>query len=411
MPSDSQNPVHPPPDESPAEALTGTGIAESIEKNQTVLPGRRMLLEQPAPAPKVVDRMAPVGPREGWLPIEPRPVKTEESAEPVKLEVQEFGGKVIRLEQELPAPPKAERHTQFHERVENEDEEERRTGEGRSWGKERRPQPLKWFLAIGVSVIALIVAAFLLLPLINREGKTETARVIPKMEDAPSTDVNPTIVRLLTMQPEGMEIYRKFATATEAKQVIPLIRNSSEVGELVLERWQPTGIPANWRPSDKSIWSGEIMNGTPYAILRGSLPSGAPFNAIFFLEGDRLMLDWKSTTGYGSARFSELAEGGGDAREIRGLLSPDGYYNDACPETVFQSYRLDSPDGQEFVWCYVPRTAPLNQALFDMFVGGNIVRDSRQSINATLHLVRGPFGSRPNQWLIGDTPVFHWISP
>jgi hypothetical protein len=402
------------PDVTPGDEWDDAASAGSeAHAGLAVLPRRRSVTDKDnfsteassTEAPERVQRVA----KEGGLRIEPRVSRSVETGEPGVLKVQEITGEVIRLEQEVPGPPKVERLTKFHEREARDEDEERVGRVSREWG-EARPHARRWIFIMGGTVSVLIAGTFLAVTSINEPPERANPAAAPALESPESVENTP-MFRLFMKDAEAARIYREFARAGKPEDVLPLIKDPDGLRDVVVENWHPLAVPADWQPGARAKWMTEEVDGQPHGIYTGNLPDGSPFAAWFSLEKDRLLLDWKATTAYGTARFSELATGTGDTREIRGRLLPGRYYTAAWPEADYQSYLLASPDGKESVWCYAPRESAVQSAIIHRVTGGEIIRDTLAFVCVTIHLARGPEGSLPNQWQIQDVLRFHWISP
>jgi hypothetical protein len=122
-------------------------------------------------------------------------------------------------------------------------------------------------------------------------------------------------------------------------------------------------------------------------------------------------LDWKASTGYGSADFAALAAGTGSASEIRGWLKQTDYYTSVFPEAEFQSYRFSSPDQNTSIWAYSRRDSDSHREIDMHFKGGNIIAGSDEAKKFTLRLERGSEGAAPNQWAVAELLHKEWIEP
>lgn len=122
-------------------------------------------------------------------------------------------------------------------------------------------------------------------------------------------------------------------------------------------------------------------------------------------------MDWKATTGYGTAPFEKLTLGEGDASEIRGWLLTASFYTAVFPEADFVSFQLLSPDRREPLWCYARRGTLESQSLTTLFPHGEIIEERNTSQKVTLMLERGDGQGLPNQWLVGKLLHKQWISP
>ncbi|MES2440887.1 MAG: hypothetical protein V4584_17610 [Verrucomicrobiota bacterium] len=383
-----------------AEGSTGQNAA-----TQSALPPRRTVADRASEASKDARENGNNG-----LRIEPNVFRSETSDSTVRLEVQELGSSVVRLEQTAPAPPKIERLVKFHERPTKEKDEGPSKGENESWGTHRRHSP-RWIIGAGVGVVAIVILVMLLLPFINApnaaRSNTESASVTIEENIEGMEALN----LLLARQPEAMQIYRTFATATSADDVLPLMRDAKTLGKTLREHWRPLGVSKQWTPAEDSSWTVAEISGHPCGVLEGTLPDHTGFTACFTNDGNRLLLDWKATSAFGTATFAQLEQGGGDTSEIRGEISTSEFYSATWPEADYQSYRLIAPDGETAVWCYARRQDQTDRLIVPLFNQGEIVQEAQTSRRVTLRLERGPEGALPNQWLIGEVLHIDWIAP
>lgn len=346
------------------------------------------------------------------LRIDSNLTRAEPSEIPVRLEVQEINGSVIRLEQMEPAPLKVPRQVTFHERPVHEHRDGKSRGESASWGFAHR-HPTLWILGAGVGVVSIVIAAMLLLPSINApnaprvdpEGPQSRVVIEEKVEGVEAMN------QLLTKQPEAMQIFRAYATATYADDIVPLVRDGTALQETLRKHWKPLALPKQWAPVAESTWAVLELGGQACGLLQGNFPDQSKFSAYFTNDGDRLMLDWKATAAFGTATFGQLEKGRGDPAEIRGDISIADFYSTTWPEADYQSFRLIAPEGDIAIWCYARRGDPTNAKISQHFRKGEIIEEVLGSQKITLRLERGPAESLPNQWLIGEMLHIDWVSP
>ncbi len=370
----------------------GWGDADGIaSKNSgrlgSGLPPRRTARERPAPTP-----------RTGSTEVAQR------------LEVQEISGSVVRLNHQAPAPLKVPRLPTFIERPPLEDHPERPRGENRQWGATHR-RPNHWILGAGVLVVAIVVVTLMLLPSINAPN---AARAI----QAPAVAILEEKIQgmdvlnvLILQQPEAMQIFRAYATASHVNDLVPTIRDGHALRETLRRHWRPKELSKRWAPAADSTWNVLELSGHPCGVLEGTFPDQTKYSAYFILEDGRLLLDWKATAAFGTASFGQLEKNTGDPGEIRGEISHAEFYSSLFPEADYQSYRLLSPDGQIAIWCYARRGAVPNQVISPLFHKGDLDMEVQQSRKVTVRLEQGPDGALPNQWLIGDVLHLDWVTP
>jgi hypothetical protein len=378
------------------------GLHANFDTAATVLPPRRQKIEHRSAAPSEKP--------EAGLRIESRiqPRESDESAP--RLEVQEFNSSVVRLDPEEPASARVPRQFTFHERPNRKEDDPVRAGEGREWGRSRK-QSFRWMIGTGIAVVALVVASMMMLPKINKPNAARPTdagqATVPEARDTATEALN----AMLVLQQEAEQVFRKFASARIADDVLPLVRDAKTVEPLIRRNFRPVGVPKSWIPGDDTEWSVFDAGGVQYGILQGTLPDFSRFTAYLALINGQLVLDWKATTGFGSATFDELALNQGDPSEIRAVIAPSGFHTAAFPETDYQSYQLVSPDKEKSIWGYARRGERASAELSRLFYSGEIIQGGNQPQRVALRLERGPSGSLPNQWLIAEFLQKDWLIP
>lgn len=338
--------------------------------------------------------------------------RAAETDSPRRIEVQEISGAVIRLEESVPTPPRVARQVAFHERGVRAESEKNPRGEGREWGLADQNSK-RWLLGAGVTVGVIVILSMVLLPMFNEMNATPTDpdKGSYKVENEEKIEGMEALDRLLLKQTEAMQIFRSYTQASRFEDIVPLLRDGTAMKEILRAWWRPMGISRQWSPAPDSAWTLVELEGHPCAVLEGNLPDHSKFAAYFTNEGNRLLLDWKATSGFGTASFGDLKQNKGDPTEIRGLISAAEFYNSAWPEADYQSYRLVSPDGENAIWCYARRDNSNGARIGELFRKGEIVEESQSSRKITLRLGRGSEDAQSNQWLIGEMLHIDWLAP
>jgi hypothetical protein len=367
----------------------------------TILPPRR------APAERVDS--APADLSGAGLRIEPNVARRDIGDDSPRLEVQEISGTVIRLEQTDQGPPKVARQVVFQERLH---EEKKTLGEGRDWGIAQKFS-MKWALLIGTGVTCVILLALMMLPSINKANAARTT--LPgqdmKVIEEESVDGMDAVNALIAKQPEAEQMFRSYLTAKVPGEALPLLLNADSISDVFRKNWKQSGVGKDWAPSPDTEWQVMKSGTRPYALLEGTLPDFSKFSACFVTQHGKLLLDWKATTGYGTATFDELSKKQGDPREIRGHLSQTNFYTTIWPEDEYQSYQLLAPVGETSVWCYARRTEKAGGVCADLLRTGEILDQAQGSRKITVHLAPGPTGALPNQWQIMEVVHTDWLTP
>lgn len=374
------------------------GLHPNFDAAATILPPKRQRTDE-----------APGRANEG-LRIESTQIRRENSEPAQTLEVQQIDGTVVRLAPEEPSVEKMPRHIAFHERPAREVEEPARRGEGKEWGRSRK-QSFRWILGLSAVVVAMVVVGLMMLPSINKPNlarKGESGPVYVPDKDSKGTEA---LNAMLGRQGEAEQVFRKYASAQVADDVLHLIRSPRLVEPLLRAAFKPGTVDKDWVPGDNTQWSVFEVGNIQYGILEGRFPDFTNFAAYFIFGDDQLLLDWKATTAYGSSGFDALALGKGDPTEIRGRLSPSGYYSAVFPESDYQSYQLISADKEQAIWCYASRDGEAHAKLTPIFKSGDILQSAPTEQKVTLRLNRGPEDALPNQWVIAEMLHKDWLIP
>lgn len=321
-----------------------------------------------------------------------------------KLEVQEFHGDVVRLEPEETDAARMPRHVVFHEKPTNHDALAL-AGEARDWGSSKR-QPIFWILGTGVVVTSVVVGAILALPLINKPTRSNESEwlVEPVANGEAMAD-------MLSHKGEAWRAFREFLTAPSIEAMLPLTRNSAEVSDLIKAKRRMPKLPPDAPPLKIDSWTACENQSLTYAILTITLPDYSKFEAYFTVIDGRLVMDWKASTGYGTADFAELLMNQGNPAEIRGWIEESEFYTGAFSENSHQAYQLASPDRQQVIWAYARRGSGIHQSLRTLIKGGYILEGGKEAQKVTVRLDPGPGGSLPGQWAIVELLHKEWIAP
>jgi len=256
----------------------------------------------------------------------------------------------------------------------------------------------------------LVVGAMAMLPRVNRANAVQhqPGQMELVIEQDDFGDGPAQISKMLRRQGDAERVFAEVATATTLEKLLPLLRDPEAVRPLI-ERAGKMGSGQSQRQGGG--WAAKERDGLVYGVLEGTLEDFSEFKAYFVEEDGQLRMDWKASRAYGSASFSDLQQGRGDASEIRGWLARMDYYSIAFPEHRYQSYRLVSPDELETLWVYAERGSDVNDALNRHFKGGQILQGNPDDGKMTVRLARAPQEAMPNQWLLVELLHKEWIAP
>ena len=287
-------------------------------------------------------------------------------------------------------------------------------GERGDWGKKTGKGSMLWMGVTGVGVIALVVAAVVLSQRISKKSRggeeSMYSKLAPIAKEAPDSAEDLQMLEMLTnSQGEAKAIFAGYATAKTPADFQDSVYRAEDNAEAIALRWEPLGMKAGWIPGDNAAWTILEGDGMRYGVLEGTLSDFTRFRAYFRRDGDELKMDWKATSGFGTAEFEELKEGAGDGSEIRAWISHADFYTFALPEGDFRSFRLMSPDGQANLWGYTKVGGELDGKLLALFVPSQITGETQTDAAVVLGLQPGPEESLPNQWMISRLVRLSWL--
>jgi hypothetical protein len=287
-------------------------------------------------------------------------------------------------------------------------------GQSDIWEEKKPTSTYRWLLYSGVAILALVVLAVALNQGVREKDKGNEISFFSKLEPSEGIDEVDDVeaVNLRKFEEnhaKAREIYGAFLGLKSPLELKGLIYDADRIFPLAEKDWKPVQVRENWIPSDKSNWSLIESGSSQYAILSGVGPDFDQFECYFRLEESGMRLDWKATTGYGSATFEELREGKGDASEIRAIVSKADFFTYALPENRYRSYRLVSPDGEITVWGYTNIGSKVEERMSRLFEPREITGDVRSVNRLTMTLSRGVEASLANQWIIDEIKSESWI--
>ncbi len=288
-------------------------------------------------------------------------------------------------------------------------------GERQDWGEEKGRGSARWMVYTGVGVLIIVVITVALSQM-GEEAKTRESdkslysQLAPDTEeDVEVTDDLEALEMLTNSQKKAADTYAAFAAATSPSELKEILHNPEEILPLLPKDREPLVTSKDWNPGDGAIWTVLEHEGRRYGTLTGSHPDFSDFLAFFVREGDLLKLDWKATTGYGTASFQEMKTGTGDASEIRARISLADFYTFSLPENEYRSFRLMSPDGDTNLWGYTVRDGELDRKLMKLFTPSQITGEAQSEAQVTMAMEPSPEEGLHNQWLIRELTGLSWL--
>lgn len=286
------------------------------------------------------------------------------------------------------------------------------SGRRRSGASERRR--MGWFFAVGLVMFATLIGALVLvlqsgsgkagaqLPLAGRGTPVPSSETEDKLSATDEAGL-PSIMRRseVSLIAEAEPLARRFLEATSVEEMLPLVRNPEMAGPRMLEFYPQGKI----EPPGLSTFNASGVPNYRNAIVSVDLLTDEyETRQLAFVEtDDGLKVDWESFAGWSEIPWDEfIAQRPTEPRLFRVILRVLEYYNfDFTDEAFWQSYRLESPDGEHIIFGYAERGSLLQQQLRPDV--------ARSSIAATL-ILRFPEGAASdNQVIIERFVADGWI--
>jgi len=271
-----------------------------------------------------------------------------------------------------------------------------------------------WIVGAGAGVILIVVAA-IFLSYVGRVGgapgkQSGLGNITPeRIHKEVGFKGGKALYSLIKGEERAKDIFATYATSKSVGDFMGMVYKAEKNGEIIAGRWKPLGMVPEWKPDDSCRWIVMEEEGIEFGVLSGFLADSSGFRAVFRLEGDSMKMDWKATTGYSSADYSELKQGIGDGLEIRAILSPGNFHTFALSEDEYRCFTLLVPDKQEKVWGYTKLNRADDVLLHSQFLPGQLTGEMLGEISVLLVLERGRTESLPNQWMISKVVRLSWL--
>ncbi len=354
------------------------------------------------------------------LRIAPRalavPADRPESAESKPMpQLHEHGKEVVRLETEV-AAPYSERQSQLPTMqprgAKPANREARLASE---WGKAAR-HSYKWLGWAAGAVALLVLVGLVVQPLLEQKDGNNQAEAFSSLrvvEDVVKTD-NATVFfeeNPAQVVEEIHQAMRVYARAHSLEEALPVMRHGEKLKPLLSKVWKPWGFPSDWTLSESDLIGYDSVGRTPYAVISGTRPDFSRYRVYLVREGGRMLVDWEASEGLCTHSFQELNDQGLNVAEVRVEAAPVSYYTMAFPEDHYRAFRLVLGESENFIWGYVVKGSPADQAMEDIFMEKLQFSDKPTSGQVRLRLMRGKDGAMANQWLILDVLHKGWVTP
>lgn len=347
------------------------------------------------------------------LPVPTDPSEATEARQ--KIQIQEHGKEVVRLEAEI-AAPYVERYDPLPKMQPR--GPKRAKGEAKissEWGKAAK-HSYKWLgWAAGAVAVAMLIGLLVQPLLEERDGKSKadpfsSLRVVEDVVNAEDPmvffDENP--VEVVGQIHQAMATYARARTLEEA---LPVIRHGEKLKPTLSKTWKPWGVPSDWEISDSDAIGYDSVGRVPYAVIAGVRPDFSRYQVFMVREGGRMLVDWEASEGRGTHSLQDLSDPSLKSAEVRVDASPVAYYTMAYPEDYYRAFRLVLSESESFIWGYVLRGSPADHAMEEIFMENRQFSDKPTSGKVRLRLKRGEGSAMANQWLILDVLHKGWVTP
>ncbi|MBC7979186.1 MAG: hypothetical protein H7Y36_01325 [Armatimonadetes bacterium] len=282
------------------------------------------------------------------------------------------------------------------------------------WGEGKGLNSLGWLVLAGIGVLLLVVAAVILSQRSGKKARKSDKPLYSQM-DPTNEEFNGLrdeleMFELLTNSQEtARRQYALYATSDSLEKIESLVFLKDSVLPLMKEKWKPLGMKPGWMPGDEALWKVLDEDGLRYAVLEGTNSDFTPFISIFRSTDEGLKLDWKASSGYGTAEFEEMKAGAGNGSEIRTWISKAGFFTFSLPEEKFHSFRLLSPKLDMNIWGYTERGSELDEKLMELFMPKQITGEVKKEVQVILEIKPGSDDLLPNQWMIRKLIQVNWL--
>jgi hypothetical protein len=285
-------------------------------------------------------------------------------------------------------------------------------GERDDWGAAQKKGSARWMLYTALGIILLVVLT-VSLSYLNREdpkevlGKKKSNQLVTDVDDK---DFGQSALGRLTKgKQEAMRIYAQYVKAKSIGDIGELIYLSDRNAPLISKIWKPSGAEEGWKPGDRSLWKTYQNESLLFGELRGTNYDFSTFLAVYRYENEVLKMDWKATSGYGSANFEELKLGQGDGSEIRAWIESSSFYTQELPENRYRSFIVRSPKKDVSIWVYTEIGSEIDNKVVGLFSVSPITGEYKTECKVILSLDRGKGAILPQQWMIKDLIAENWL--
>lgn len=213
----------------------------------------------------------------------------------------------------------------------------------------------KWVILS--SLLALCAVGVLAIAIILGIGKPRGAGDVPSAGAAAGAD-SPALPEF-SRPPR--EIAEAFLAAGDPRERLQWVRNP----EAVAGRMDSYPEEALSHPVDKLVPMGQASTrDLRFARFNARFPGNRHRLLCVIPTGEGPKVDWDAYARYGSADWESILGGAAREAEVRVFLKSEEYYNYAFrDDSVWQGYKLTTPDSGELIHAYVRRDSTRGRLL------------------------------------------------
>jgi hypothetical protein len=209
-----------------------------------------------------------------------------------------------------------------------------------------------WLLVAGGVLFAVVIGF-----MIHALNPGEAAPEPPPASQAPPDDETPVVVKRseADLLKEAEALAADFLSADTVEKLLPLIRNPEVTGPRIRKQ-HPDGTLKPPGLVDFNVNRMVEYTG-PYATVEVNTRDYVTRSLSFVETGDGLKIDWESWTGWSEMPWDLFLESKPPESKIfRVRIKKADYYNFAfSDDRKWQSYRIESADGEHMIFGYTER--------------------------------------------------------
>ena len=226
----------------------------------------------------------------------------------------------------------------------------------------------------------------------------------PAADVEPAADDIPAVMRRseFAFLAQAEPLVRAFLNARTVDELMPLVRNPEQVRSRILER-NPAGT---FDAAGITVFNphGAVHYHNRQAAVDVLLGDHRQRQVALIETPEGLKVDWESFVGWSEMSWEEfLATKPSEPKVFRVVVRQVEYYNfDFADDLQWQSYRIESPDGQHQIFGYAERGSLISQQLRS--------QSSEEAVSATLALRFPQDKTARNQVVIDRYVMEGWVS-